>query len=158
MKRQHLRRRDIRGLEESLRERYGIDLSLPKKGRVERVALKDTELLIVEGKPWFFSVDDGRFVPTLHFLLENQILKSIVIDMPAVRFIINGADVMRPGIVHIDEGITEGDAVCIMDEQHHKPLAVGLALFSSEDMQKLDSGKAVKNIHHVGDDIWNAAA
>ncbi len=125
MKRQHLKKRDIRALEESLKERYALDISLPRKGRVERVKLKHTELVMVERKPWFFTSDKGMFVPTLHFLLENQILKSIVIDMPAVRFITNGADVMRPGIVQIDEGIAEGEVICITDEQHHKPLAVG---------------------------------
>ena len=158
MKRQHLKKREIRTVEESLKERYALDISLPKKGRVERVKLKHTELIMVEGKPWFFTSDDKTFVPTLHFLLEKQILKRIVIDMPAIRFITNGADVMRPGIVQIGKGIAEGETVCIMDEQHHKPLAVGIALFSSEDMEALDSGKVIKNIHHVGDDIWNAAA
>ncbi len=158
MKRQHLRRRDIRSLEDSLRERYGVDFPLQKAGRVERASLKGAELIVVDGKPWFFSPEEGRFVPTLHFLLERQILKRVVIDMPAVRFIANGADVMRPGIVQIDDGIAEGDAVCIADEQHRKPLAVGIALFSSKEMRALDSGKAVRNVHHVGDGIWNAAA
>lgn len=158
MKRQHLRRRDIRSLEESLKGRYGIDIPLQKAGRVERVSLKEVELIVVDGKPWFFSSDGKEFFPTLHLLLERQFLKSVVIDMPAVRFIANGADVMRPGIVSIDKGITGGDAVCIADEQHHKPLAVGIALFPSEEMEALDSGKVVKNVHHVGDDIWNAAA
>lgn len=156
MKRQHLKKRDIRQLEESLKELYALDISLPKKGRVERVALKHTELIVVEGKPWFFTSEDGAVVPTLHFLLEQQILKSIAIDMPAVRFITNGADVMRPGIVQIDEGITKGEVICITDEQHHKPLAVGITLFSSQEMEKLDSGKVIKNIHYVGDEIWNA--
>ena len=158
MKRQHLKKREIRIVEESLKERYALDISLPKKGRVERVSLKHTEIIVVEGRPWFFSSDDVGFVPTLHFLLEKQILKRIMIDMPAIRFITNGADVMRPGIVHIDEGIAEGEIVCIMDEQHHKPLAVGIALFSSEEMEALNSGKVIKNIHHVGDEIWNAVA
>lgn len=157
MKRKHLKKRDIRSLGESLKELYALDLALPKKGRVERVKLKHTELIVVEGKPWFFTLHDGKLVPTLHFLLENQILKSIMIDMPAVRFITNGADVMRPGIVQIDTGITEGEAICITDEQHHKPLAVGIALFSSKEMEKLNSGKVIKNIHHIGDNIWNAA-
>ncbi len=157
MKRRHLRRRDIRSLEDSLRERYGIDIPLQKAGRVERVSLKGAELIAVDGKPWFFSSEGKEFIPTLHLLLERHLLRSVVIDMPAVRFIANGADVMRPGIVHIDGGIAKGDAVCIADVQHHKPLAVGIALFSSGEMEKLGSGKVIKNIHHVGDDIWNAA-
>ncbi len=74
--------------------------------------------------------------------------------MGAVKFVTSGADIMRPGIVHIDEGITKDDAVAIVDQTHKKPLAVGIALHSSEEMQKVSSGKVVKNIHYVGDWIW----
>ncbi|MCK4927213.1 MAG: RNA-binding protein, partial [Candidatus Aenigmarchaeota archaeon] len=35
-----------------------------------------------------------------------------------------------------------------------KPLAVGLSLYSSDDMQKLEKGRVMKNIHHVGDVLW----
>ncbi len=157
MKRKHLKKKEIRSLEEQVKERYGIDIDLPKKGGVEQLSGKDAEIIAVNGKPWFF-LHGNIPLPTLHFLLEKQFLKTIVIDMPAIPYITNGADVMRPGIVSIDDGFSTGDAVCIVDETHHKPLAVGLSLFSSDEMKAKDSGKVIDNIHYIGDTIWTIAS
>ena len=74
--------------------------------------------------------------------------------MPAVKFIANGADVMRPGIKEFDN-FKKNQIIIIVDETHQKPLAIGEALVSSEEMKSLDSGKVIKNLHHVGDKIWN---
>ena len=43
----------------------------------------------------------------------------------------------------------------IRDEKNGQPLAVGKALISSGEMIASNTGKAVKSLHHVGDDIWN---
>ena len=158
MKRQHLKKREIRALEESMRAAYGQGMHLPRKACVERLEIKGIRIIGVERKPWFFfPPGEEGMIPTLHFLLERQILTEIAIDMPAIPYIINGADIMRPGIVRFGEGIEEGDTVCIVDEQHHKPLAVGRALLSGPEMEAKSSGKVVKNLHHVGDEVWNAS-
>jgi len=44
--------------------------------------------------------------------------------------------------------------VYICDEKNKKPLAIGIALASGEEMVNQDKGKAIILIHHVGDDIW----
>jgi len=62
---------------------------------------------------------------------------------------------MRPGITKIDENILKDDTVIIIDEKNKKALAVGIALDTSENMNNTKQGKAVKNIHWVGDKIWN---
>ena len=82
----------------------------------------------------------------------------VVVDMGAVKFVTNGADVMAPGIVDADENIDEDDQVWICDEKHNKPLAIGIALMSGEQMLKEKQGKAIKTIHYVGDQIWNFVA
>ena len=74
--------------------------------------------------------------------------------MGAVKFVVNGADVMRPGIVEIEEGIAKDEFVAVIDKNNKKPLAVGIALFSSEEMKGMNSGKVIKNIHYVGDELW----
>jgi len=43
----------------------------------------------------------------------------------------------------------------IIDVNNKKPLAVGIALFSSSDMKIQKGGRVIKNIHYVGDEIWN---
>ena len=78
-----------------------------------------------------------------------------MVDMGAVKFVTNGADVMSPGIVDADENIIEGDQVWICDEEHYKPLAVGIAIMNGKQMISERQGKSVKIIHYVGDVLWN---
>jgi PUA domain protein len=68
-----------------------------------------------------------------------------------MRLLRNG---MRPGIVEIDPAINVGESVCVVDKNHHKPLSVCEALFSGTDMQAMQKGKVLKNIHYVGDAMW----
>ncbi|MBI3032775.1 DUF1947 domain-containing protein [Candidatus Woesearchaeota archaeon] len=109
--------------------------------------------IIVNGKKVFFNYEKN-LVPTLRLLLEKTVLKKITIDMGAVRFIIKGADIMRPGIRKLDENIAKDEFVVIVDETHGKPLAVGKILFSGEEVKAMNSGKVIKNIHYIGDGIW----
>ncbi|NIM46041.1 MAG: hypothetical protein GTN80_02215 [Nitrososphaeria archaeon] len=41
-----------------------------------------------------------------------------------------------------------------MDERYRKALSVGIALTSSSGMSRLEQGRVVKNLHHVGDGVW----
>lgn len=124
--------------------------SLTKKDHIE---LYNEKVIVINKEPLFFY-HENKIIPTLKYLLKHEALKQIVVDMGAVKFVTSGADIMRPGIVHIDDNIAKDDVVVIIDQTHKKPLAVGIALLCSEDMQKVSSGKVVKNIHYVGDDIW----
>lgn len=100
-------------------------------------------------------IDDKPF-PTLKAALANQIDgKTVTVDMGAIRFVSNGADIMSPGIVDASEGIEAGDIVLIIDETHGKPLAIGISLIDGEEMVENDSGKAIETKHYVGDEIWN---
>ncbi len=77
-------------------------------------------------------------------------------DAGAVSFVSDGADVMRPGIVEADDDISADDLVVIAEETHGKSLAVGRAQTDGDDMVG-DSGKVVKSLHHVGDDLFEFA-
>lgn len=112
-----------------------------------------TELIISGGKTIFFR-KDGALFPTLR-IVDLIEIKRVVVDMGAVPYIANGADVMSPGIASADPDIKTGDIVAIVDERHGKTIAMGLALVDGVGM-KAPKGKAVKNIHHVGDRIWRA--
>ena len=131
-------------------EHYGLGLT--RKDRFERTE----NVIVVNGTPMFFLHED-KIVPTIKSLMNNQCLKSATVDMGAVKFVVAGADIMRPGITSFDEGISKGDMVAVKEVSHGKILAVGIALFSSEEMKSISSGKAVKNLHWVGDTIWNTA-
>ena len=57
-----------------------------------------------------------------------------------------------------DPALEEGDLVWIRDQEHGKPLALGLALVSGDEMVEMTSGKAIKTLHWVGDDLWELDA
>ncbi len=95
---------------------------------------------------------DGEIFLTIDGLLNTGAEKAyVVVDMGAVRFIYNGADVMAPGVVDAHEDIVEGQLVWVRDQEHGKPLAVGRALTDGKTMVDSDEGKVVKNLHHIGD-------
>ena len=119
-------------------------IKVKKRNFLKKKKIK--EIIIIDDKPF----------PTLKAALANQIdAKTVTVDMGAIRFVSNGADIMSPGIVDASEGVEPGDIVLIIDETHGKPLAMGVSLISGEEMVANDSGKAVETKHYVGDDIWN---
>ena len=75
--------------------------------------------------------------------------------MGAVPYVCKGADVMAPGVQRIEGQFIKNEPILIVDEKFGKPLAIGLSLFSSEKMKTLEHGKLVKNLHFVGDRLWN---
>jgi len=113
---------------------------------------EDIHLIFVDGKPLMMMVGEEPFFTVLGAIELHPSKKLVIVDSGAVRFIVNGADVMSPGIVSADPGIAEGDLVVIEEERHKKPLAIGRALVPGAEMH--GGGKAVKSLHHVGDQVW----
>ena len=99
---------------------------------------------------------EGLFFPTIRGILSMDMDRmAVTVDMGAVSFIHNGADVMSAGIVEADPGIREGDIVWVRDVKNRKPLAVGTAPCGGPEMVASSKGKAVRSIHYVGDELWN---
>lgn len=94
----------------------------------------------------------------LPFLTETEILKKfpyVMVDMGAVKFMCNGANVMRPGITKYSEFEKE-NIVCIVEESQHKFLAVGKSCVSSTEMDSMSKGEVVKNMHYISDKFWES--
>ena len=92
----------------------------------------------------------------LPFLSETKLLErfpNVMVDMGAVKFMCNGANVMRPGIKKFTE-FQKDQLVCIVEESQHKFLAVGKALVSSSELEKMEKGEIIKNIHYISDRFW----
>ena len=99
---------------------------------------------------------NGRYLP---LLTETGLLGGfprVVVDMGAVRFVCNGANLMRPGIKEFEE-FKQGEIVCICDESQGRHLAVGTAAMSSIDAESAEKGEVIKNLHYVSDALWEAA-
>jgi PUA-domain protein len=111
------------------------------------------DLLLVDGKPILFRVG-GVVLPTLSALEIIAQLPKAVVDMGAVRFVCNGADVMAPGIRRYEGTFSKGDVLVVVDEKYKKPLALGEILYGSEEVPAVKQGPVIRNKHYVSDKVW----
>ena len=147
-----LRKTDEKALINDI-EAFG-DTVVFRNRKLELVETDEAEFIFVDGEPILFRIE-GKIFPTVKGALKlAPSRRKVVVDPGAVRFIINGADVMGPGIVEADPDIREGDLVIVVEKAHGKALAIGRALIPGKDMAGR-SGKAVKSVHYVGDELWN---
>ena len=155
-KRHVIRKSQIADLLGQLADEIGASADLFRSDRIERVETDaPVGIYLVDKKPLLIASENWAF-PSLRGLIEHPIPeRRVVVDAGAVRFVANGADAMRPGIVSISPDIREGHPVQIVEERYGKPLAIGIALLDAADMEQQEKGKSVKSVHYVGDDIWN---
>jgi PUA-domain protein len=136
--------------------KINVEEKVGSKALVEVVESEFGELLLIEGKPLLFKVG-GMVFPTLMADSLLTGISKVVVDMGAVRFVCNGADVMAPGIVRYEGSFSKGDIVLVVDVKHGKPLALGEILYTSEEVKAIKQGPVVKSRHYVSDKIWNLA-
>lgn len=152
---------EIKTLKADILKQYNqgfIDQIFPGKSRIEVIYTEAGDILYAINNVLKLWKSKDGYLPVLTLLLNKQVtLKTIIVDMGAIRFVTNGADIMRPGITKIDASIKENEIVRIADESHDKTLAVGKAMFDAEEMESIKKGKVVKNLHTIKDSVWNFA-
>ncbi len=156
-RRHRLRRKEIIRLADELRGSLGCD-TFDEKDIVEIAEAGPLKLILCDGVAYGFYIEEKPFLSIRGILKFEPGQRWVTVDMGAVKFLANGADVMSPGIVDADSGIADGDSVWIRDERNMKPLAVGVALFSGAEMKASNSGKSIKTLHYVGDKIWDVGS
>jgi len=150
--RHHLKGSDARRIIAAIEPILDDPSSLRKASLELAETDQEIDLIFVDGRPLIMVIEDRPFLTVLGAIELNPQKKLVIVDSGAVRFIINGADVMNPGIVSADPEIEAGDLVIVAEERHKKPLAIGKALIPGKEMH--GDGKAIKSLHHVGDQIW----
>lgn len=151
--RTRLRRKEVEAWFRRLGEDFGMampsdetPIDAADAGEMRLLLLDDEAIALVLGE---------TVGPTVRGLLAFPASKRhVTVDMGAVPFVYNGADVMAPGIVDADPAIRAGDLVWVRDEKNRRPLAVGRAIMDGPTMAREERGKAIETIHHVGDDLW----
>jgi PUA domain protein len=116
----------------------------------------DEETSLITSENFTVIGIDKTYLP---FLSETSLLErfpKVVVDAGAIKFVCDGANVMRPGIKKYTE-FKKDDLVCIVEETHNKFLAVGKAVVSSDEMQNITKGEIVKNLHYISDKYWESA-
>ena len=149
LKRKVLGRRDVR----SLKEEAGSLLGSVDTNAVSQATLEDGSTVYIFFKEIILARKKDILFPTL---INSAIddLPSALVDMGAIPYVCNGADVMAPGIMDIEGEFEKEGLLVIRDVKHRKALGIGAALYSSEEMRGLKKGKAILNLHYVGDKIW----
>jgi len=131
-------------------ERWEIEFPKIKNLKVHQIT-NDAQIITGEGIKILKINDD--YLP---FLSETETLEkfpNVTVDMGAVKFMCKGANLMRPGIKKITE-FEKDKLVCIVEESQHKFLAVGKAIVSSSELEKMEKGEVIKNMHYISDNFW----
>ncbi|MBI5393211.1 DUF1947 domain-containing protein [Candidatus Woesearchaeota archaeon] len=158
---------EIKEINDIISKSYNLENFISKNDKVEI----NEDIILINDEKLLFK-HENNILPTLRLLMKTPLLsglpnsenfakmqnslqfKKITVDMGAIPFVIKGADIMRPGITNIEQGIKKDEFIIIIDAQHKKNLAIGRTLFSGEEIQSMTKGRVIKNIHYVGDIIW----
>ena len=125
---------------------------LPKIKNLKVYFIDDNSQLIIGTGITILKINDDY----LPFLNQTEILEkfpNVMVDMGAVKFMCNGANVMRPGIKRYTE-FGANDIICVIEESQHKFLAVGRAMTDSSALEGMSKGEVVKNLHYISDKYW----
>ncbi|MCK4637490.1 MAG: RNA-binding protein [Methanomicrobia archaeon] len=154
-KRHSLKKSEVKKLKEYIKEKLGEDLVID--GEYEKCILSNRwEIILVDKLPSFLVLED-MIVPSLKIVMKRNIKdfrNYVVVDMGAVPYIANGADVMAPGIVEIGD-FERDNFVFVGDEKNGKILSIGISLVNSKELSEKKEGKVIKTLHYVGDKFWN---
>lgn len=144
---------DSREIIEKIQTSLSISLDLSKSAQVENFEPEEGARFVIVDEKFVFAGKDDGFVPYIGCQPLVDLFPAVRIDDGAVKFIINGADVMRPGVVSYDDW---GDAsrLVVIRESKGRGVAVGRTLIMSGEMPAMGKGVCVKNLHHVGDRYW----
>ena len=121
-------------------EKWKIDIPKIKNLKVYEI---DNETQLITGDEIKILKIKDDYLP---FLSENSTLKKfpyVQVDMGAVKFMCNGANLMRPGIKEFSE-FSKDDIVCIVEESQNKFLAVGKSEVDSSELEDMERGEVLK--------------
>ena len=128
--------------------------------KVELPKIKNLRVHYIADNAQIITAKDIMILKTgdnhLPFLSQKELLEkfpNVMVDMGAVKFMCNGANVMRPGIRSYSE-FEKDQIVCVIEESQHKFLAVGKAMVSSSELETMQKGEVVKNLHYISDKYW----
>jgi PUA domain protein len=131
-----------------------LSLKLPKSAQAQCAEPEDG-VIFVAIESYKFVQSGETFFPFLGSQETLAFFPAVVVDEGAIKFMLNGADVMRPGIRKFDDWGVAGKMVVVREEKKGRAIAVGPSIVSSDEAREMTKGECIKNIHHVGDRYWN---
>ncbi|PWA18565.1 hypothetical protein CCH79_00005697 [Gambusia affinis] len=115
------------------------------------------EILTVNGELLFFRQREGPFYPTLRLLHKYPfILPHQQVDKGAIKFVLSGANIMCPGLTSPGAKLYPAAAdTAIMAEGKQHALCVGVMKMSAENIEKVNKGIGIENVHYLNDGLWH---
>jgi PUA-domain protein len=155
-KRNFLKNKEAKSILNQAARKLKINMEeiLKDKANVKLIETGFAEIYLINDKPLLAKTGEDLF-PTLIFNEYFALAPKAIVDMGAVPYVCKGANVMKPGIRRLDGEFKKGDFVFVVDERHGKPLAVGETLYDKGEAEKAVHGAVIRNVHFVGDKIWN---
>ena len=148
-----LSKSDTADITKEISSQWG-SIGIPRAKNARVYHLEDATLIEIGGTRILRI--DGKFLPFLGDAATLSEFPSVTVDMGAVKFMCNGANVMRPGIRENTE-FAAGQVVCVIEESHRKVLAVGIATVDSSELATMERGEVVRNMHYISDKHWETA-
>ncbi|KIH47379.1 hypothetical protein ANCDUO_22561 [Ancylostoma duodenale] len=165
-------------------EPYLLDI-LPKKENFKLIKCKDHVELLADhnGVVQFLKTRNTDWIPTLRSFFAgpghispmiSRSAKPIVpvlnitpefwlvnVDKGAIKFVLNGSSIMCPGLTSPGAKMTPGvpaeAVVAVMAEGKQHALAIGQMKMSSEEIQSVNKGIGIENVHYLTDGLWRLA-
>uniref|UniRef100_A0AC35GJZ6 PUA domain-containing protein n=1 Tax=Panagrolaimus sp. PS1159 TaxID=55785 RepID=A0AC35GJZ6_9BILA len=138
-----------------------IEEILPKKENFRLIKGKDHLEFIAapNGEILFVKHRDYPYFPTLQLLHKYPfLLPHQQVDKGAIKFVLNGSNIMCPGLTSpgakMTDGIEKGSLVAIMAEGKQHALAIGSMTMSTDEIKKVNAGIGVDNVHYLNDGLW----
>ncbi len=131
-------------------EKWKIDIPKIKNLKVYEI---DNDIQLITGNEIKILKVYGEYLPFLSEVLLLNKFPFVQVDMGAVKFMCKGANLMRPGIKKFSE-FSQNDIVCIVEESQNKFLAVGKSEVDSSELENMEKGEVVKNLHYISDKAW----
>ena len=128
---------------------------IPKTKNIKVFEIEEKKSILVIDSLVAVFISDEIIVP---FLGRTEVLEkfpSVIVDSGSIKFICNGAKVLRPGVVEFGQ-FMKNDIVVVKEEKYGKYLSVGIALENSINAKELQKGHVINILHYVGDKFWNA--
>ena len=152
-KRRPINKKEAKLFNKLLTEAHGFSFRL-SAGKYETAKSRDFDVIIQKGYIFALLLGDVAHLSVRGLLTHVLETGWVQVDMGAIPFICNGANVMAAGINDVSPEISKGQFVWIREENHHKPLGVGRALLDGKEILESKHGKAIKALHYIGDKIW----
>lgn len=154
MKKWVLSRHESQEMIEKIEAALGVELNLPRSAQASCEEPEDGVVFVNVGDGLTFVKAGEKIFPFLGSQAALGLLPGLTVDEGAIRFLVNGADVMRPGVRAFDQWGPSGRAVVVREEKKGRAIAVGETTVGSEEMGSMTKGVCIKNLHHVGDRYW----